>query len=125
MGVSFQDFLRQKSAGTNIQERNRTRTEWLKALRGLLERIEDWLRVADTENLLEIIPHKVQRSEERMGLYDAPALKIRLATDEIDIVPVGRYAIGPLPAQAIKSLIGVKGTDGPTAGRVDVTAGMQ
>jgi hypothetical protein len=123
MPTSFQDFLRQKAEGTGIRERNRNRGEWLQALQGLLEQIEDWLRAADTENLLETLRYDVERVEERMGVYDAPALKIRLGTDEVDVVPVGRYAIGPLPAQAIKSLQGVQGTDGPAAGRVDITNG--
>lgn len=123
MPTSFQDFLRQRAEGAGVQERTRNRGEWLKALEGLLTQIEDWLRAADTENLLETMRYDVERVEDRLGIYDAPALKIRLGTDEIDVVPVGRYAIGPLPAQAIRSLRGVEGTDGPAAGRVDITNG--
>jgi len=121
--ITFQDFLRRKAEGTDVRERNRNRDEWLKAINGLLDQIEEWLRAADAENLLEIMRYDVERVEERMGVYDAPALKVRLGTDEVDVVPVGRYAIGPLPAQAIKSLMGVEGTDGPAAGRVDITNG--
>jgi hypothetical protein len=73
--------------------------------------------------LLEILRFEVQRVEGRLGIYDAPGLKIRLATDEIDVLPVGRYAIGPLPAQAMKALLELTGTDGPAAGRVDITNG--
>ena len=123
MTTSFQDFLRQKAAGTDIRERNRNRGEWLMALQKLLAQIEDWLRAADTESLLEIVRYDVERVEDRLGIYDAPALKIRLGTDEIDVVPVGRFAIGPLPAQAFKTLPAVDGTDGPAAGRVDITNG--
>ena len=123
MPITFQDFLRRKAEGTDVRERNRNRDEWLKAINGLLDQIEEWLRAADAENLLEIMRYDVERVEERMGVYDAPALKVRLGTDEVDVVPVGRYAIGPLPAQAIKSLMGVEGTDGPAAGRVDITNG--
>jgi hypothetical protein len=121
--TSFQDFLRQKAEGTGIQERNQNRREWLNALQGLLIEIGHWLREADTENLLETMWYDVERVEDRLGVYDAPALKIRLGTDEVDVVPVGRYAIGPLPAQAIKSLREIEGTDGPAAGRVDITNG--
>src|SRR3954452_10351334 len=123
MPTSFQDFLRQKAEGAGIRERKRDGSEWLQALQGLLEQIEDWLRAADTENLLDTTRYEVERVEERMGVYDAPALKIRLGTDEVDVVPVGRYAIGPLSAQAIKSLLSVEGADGPVAGRVDITNG--
>jgi hypothetical protein len=119
MPTSFQEFLRQKAEGTGIQERNRNRAEWLKALEGLLTQIEDWLRAADTEKLLEILRYDVERVEDRLGIYDAPALKIRLGTDEVDVVPVGRYTIGPIPAHVIQS----RGTDGPMGGRVDITNG--
>jgi hypothetical protein len=123
MPTNFQDFLKQKAEGTGIRERNRNRGEWLKALQGLLTQIEDWLHDADAENLLETMRYDVERVEDRLGIYDAPALKIRLGADEVDVVPVGRYAIGPLPAQAIKSLPGVEATDGAAAGRVDITNG--
>jgi hypothetical protein len=41
MPTDFQEFLRQKSQGTGNRERNRNRSEWLKALEGLLTQIED------------------------------------------------------------------------------------
>lgn len=123
MPTRFQDFLRQKADEFGGRDRNRKRLEWLQAIQGLLDQVRDWLRVADPENLLESVPYEVERVEGRLGIYDAPALKLRLGTDEIDIVPVGRFAIGPLPAQALKSLLGLDGTDDPVAGRVDVTNG--
>jgi hypothetical protein len=123
MPTDFQEFLRQKSEGTGIRERNRNRSEWLKAVQELLTQIEDWLRAADTENLLEIMRYEVERVEDRLGVYDAPALKIRFGTDVVDILPMGRYAIGPFSARAIQSLRGAEGTDSPAAGRVDITNG--
>jgi hypothetical protein len=123
MQTRFQDFLRQKAEESGARERNRDRGEWLQALRRLLDQIQDWLRAADPENLLETVPYDVERVEGRLGIYDAPALKIRLGTDEVDVVPVGRYAVGPLPAQSMRSLLGVEVTDGPAAGRVDITNG--
>lgn len=123
MPIDFQEFLRQKTAGSDIRERNRNRMEWLGALGRLLDQIRDWLRAADPEGLLEVEAYEVQRAESRLGIYDAPALKIRLSADEVDILPIGRYAIGPLPAETQKALLGAAGTDGPAAGRVDITDG--
>jgi hypothetical protein len=123
MRTRFQDFLRQKAEESGTRERNRDRGEWLQAIRRLLDQIQDWLRAADPENLLEIVPYDVERVEGRLGIYDAPALRIRLGTDEVDVVPVGRYAIGPLAAQTMRSILGIEGTDGPVAGRVDITNG--
>jgi hypothetical protein len=123
MPVDFQEFLRQKTAGSDIRERNHNRAEWVGALRRLLDQIQDWLRAADPEGLLEVEPYEVQRAESRLGIYDAPALKIRLNTDEADLLPIGRYAFGPLSAVVHRALHGVAGTDGPAAGRVDITDG--
>lgn len=123
MSISFQEFLRQKAEGTNSRDRNRIRGEWLGALNRLLDLIRDWLREADPENLLEIVPYEVERVEERLGIYEAPALKIRLGTDALDILPVGRFSIGPVHVRALFNLpVGREKTD-PIAGRVDITDG--
>jgi hypothetical protein len=73
--------------------------------------------------LLDVEPYEVQRAESRLGTYDAPALKIRLNGEEVAVMPIGRSAIGPLSARAHKALQGIAGTDGPAAGRVDITDG--
>ena len=93
------------------------------AIEKLLEQIKEWLRAADTEHLLEIMRYDVERIEDKLGLYNASALKIRLGSEEVKVVPVGRYAIGPLSFQTFQSMLGVEGTNGPAAGRVDITNG--
>ena len=123
MPTDFQEFLKQKTAGSDIRERNRSRLEWQSAVSRLSEQIQHWLREADPESLLEVIGYDVQRAESQLGIYDASALKIRLNSDEVDLLPIGRYAIGPLSSAMIKALRGVAGTDGPAAGRVDITDG--
>ena len=62
MPTSFQEFLKQKAEGTGIQERNQNRSDWLGPLRMLLHHIENWLRAADTEHVLEIMPYDVEGS---------------------------------------------------------------
>ena len=123
MATDFQEFLKQKTAGSDIRERNRSRLEWLGSLSRLNDQIRDWLREADPEELVEVVPYEVRRAEARIGIYDALALKIRLNADELDVLPIGRYAIGPLPSETIQALLQVTGTDGPAAGRVDMTDG--
>src|SRR5947209_19782173 len=99
MSTRFQEFLRQRSEGSDLKERARRRREWLGALKSLLDTVRDWLREAEQDDLLELVPYEVERVEGRLGVYDAPALKIRSGTDSIDVLPVGRYAIGPLPVK--------------------------
>ena len=97
METSFQEFLRQRTEGSHWRERRGNRQEWLDALNRLFEQIRAWIREVDSEGLLELVSYEVQRVENRLGVYDAPAVKIRLELDFVDIQPVGRFAIGPLP----------------------------
>lgn len=39
--------------------------------------------------------YEVQRVEERLGVYDAPALKIRLNTEYAEVLPMGRFTSQP------------------------------
>jgi hypothetical protein len=94
MSTSFQEFLRERSGPSGASERKRNREEWLAALNRLYEQIREWLREADPDEVLEVVSYRVERVEEQLGVYDAPALSISLGTDEVDVVPVGRYSIG-------------------------------
>jgi hypothetical protein len=124
MTTRFQEFLRQRSEGSDLKERTRRRREWLGALKGLLDTVRDWLREAEQEDLLEIVPYEVERVEERLGIYDAPALRIRSGTDSIDVLPVGRSAIGPVPVKHWQSTPGHDQKWGDlSGGRVDITNG--
>jgi hypothetical protein len=93
MQTSFQEFLRQKVEGSDWRDRKRLRDEWLGALNRLLDQIRDWLRESDPKGVLELITYEVERVEGRLGVYDAPALKIRLNTDAAEVLPMGRFAI--------------------------------
>jgi hypothetical protein len=86
MQTSFQEFLRQKVEGSDWKDRSRIRGEWLGALNRLLDQIRDWLKESDPENVLELITYEVERVEGRLGVYDAPALKIRLNTDAAEVL---------------------------------------
>jgi hypothetical protein len=122
MSTSFQQFLRQKAEKYGVPERHRNRAEWILAINRLFEQIREWLKASDPEELIEIVPYEVQRVERPLGIYDAPALKVRLGTRDVSIVPIGRYAIGPVPANIV-SHSGLEEAAGPVAGRVDITNG--
>jgi hypothetical protein len=124
MSTHFQEFLRQRSEGSDLKDRRRHRREWLGALNRLLDEVRGWLHEAEQDDLLEIVPYQVERVEERLGIYDAPALQIRSGTDSVDVKPVGRFAIGPLAAQHLQLIPGnERRWDDLTGGRVDITDG--
>jgi hypothetical protein len=120
MPTNFQEFLRQKTEGSDIKDRRRNRAEWLAALDRLYDQIRGWLHEADPEELIEIVTYEVERVERPLGVYDAPAMKLRLGTDSVDVRPVGRFSMGLLASQMINGHL--KG-GGPAAGRVDITNG--
>lgn len=124
MPISFQEFLRKKAEGSGWKERNDRRLEWLGALNRLLAQIRGFLREADSDGVLEIVDYEVERVEERLGVYDAPALKVRLGAASVDVVPVGRNSPKPLSLMPLMAVPGNESRWGDLAGgRVDVTDG--
>lgn len=121
MSTSLQEFLRKKTEGTNLLERNRLRSEWLDSLNRLIDQIRGWLREADPEEVLEVVPYVVERVEQRLGVYNAPALMIRLGTDTVEIAPSGRFAHIPLRFQTFLGMPGNRERWGDlSGGRVDI-----
>lgn len=121
MQTSFQEFLKQKVEGSDWKDRKRLRAEWLGALNRLLDQIRDWLRESDPDGVLECVNYEVQRVEERLGVYDAPALKIRLNTEYAEVLPIGRFTPQPF---AFGQWLLDRYTDLHfTNGRVDITNG--
>ncbi len=83
MQTSFQEFLRQKIEGSDWKDRSRRRTEWLNALNCLLGQIQEFLREADPEELLEIIRYEVESRRgatgrlRRAGAQDSHQRRLR------------------------------------------------
>ena len=124
METSFQEFLRQKTEGSDWKDRGQRRREWLDALNRLFDQIRAWIREVDPEGLLELVSYEVERVEDRLGVYDAPAMKIRLDLDFVDIRPVGRFAIGTLLLRQLQALAANAQRCGDlSGGRVDMTNG--
>ena len=121
MATEFQDFLRQRTAGSGIKDRIRHRVEWLDAMLALRTEIVGWVSTSDSDQLIELIEYKIMRAESRLGVYDAYALKLRLDFDEVDILPVGRYSIGPLSGEVRGALAAIAAGDNSISGRVDIS----
>jgi hypothetical protein len=116
--LSFREFLKTKADETGLKDRHRRRGEWLAAIQRLLDQIRAWLRELDPEEVLDVPPYEVSRTEHDLGTYDAPALKIRLGAGEVSVVPMGR----DVPFMANR---GASGTATEFAGRVDISDGFR
>jgi hypothetical protein len=124
MQTNFQEFLRRKTEGSAWKERKERRAEWLGALNRLFTQIRGLLREADPEGLIEIVDYEVERVEERLGVYDAPALKVCLNTASADVIPMGLNMRKPLSLEHLLGIPSNASRWGDLAGgRVDVTDG--
>ena len=66
---SLRDFLKAKANDPGVRDRHRLRKEWLGAIRRLFDQILAWLREADPEEVLDIQPYEVARTEHHLGTY--------------------------------------------------------
>jgi hypothetical protein len=112
---TFQEFLKDKARGMNAEEVRKRREEWLAAVDRLMAQLCAWLKEADPEGLLTVVPFAVEKREEGLGFYQAPGLSIRMGADEVQVVPVARNVIGYVGPREEG---GVRGE-----GRVDITDG--
>ncbi|HQU41285.1 MAG TPA: hypothetical protein PK867_00675 [Pirellulales bacterium] len=71
------------------------RREWLLALAELMAQIRQWLKAAEQEKLLQVEEYTASLREERLGNYDAPALKIVTPRGfALNVKPKARFVVG-------------------------------
>ncbi len=70
-------------------------SEWIWAVRRLVELIREWLADADQEKLLTIKEDVQELRELELGVYTVPRLLIRLESQEVALVPISRMVVGP------------------------------
>jgi len=98
MGV-LTEYL--KTEAEHLRKNQSTREhvveEWVASIKSLYERLEKWLREADSGlGFLHLQPMNMDLEEPRLGLYNAPCLRVRLGTAVTLIAPRGRYVISTI-----------------------------
>jgi hypothetical protein len=115
--MTFQEFLEKRAQEGHHRDRRERRDEWIAAVGRLLEQLQAWLAEADPAKVRDVIPIEVERAEPALGSYTIPGLKIRLGETAVQVLPVGRDAVG---------FVGPQGQGGtPVEGRVDITDGVR
>jgi hypothetical protein len=114
---TFQDFLKDKANEINQDTRRKRRDEWLAAVNRLIAQLREWLKEADPDAFLAVVPFEIEKREEALGFYQAPGLSIRLGASEVKVVPVARNVVGTV-GPGDKG--GMRGE-----GRVDITDGAR
>lgn len=95
---SLTEFLKERAQKERAEhgDRKQIREDWVRAVDRLTNQIEQWLRNADPDQVLEIEPHGVERREELTGYYLVQGLRVRLGAREARVVPVSRFVVpGP------------------------------
>lgn len=88
------ELLRSRKQAEGPVDWLENRQAWVEDLRGLYSQLSEWLETAVSEELLSVKEDSVVLSEEHLGRYDAPALRIELPDSMVRVRPVGRLIIG-------------------------------
>lgn len=87
--------LRKQRSAEEAIDVDKLRGEWLASLEELMSRLREWLSTAEKEGLFNLAAERVIRKEDRLGEYEAPALRIETPKgDIIEITPKARYVVG-------------------------------
>jgi hypothetical protein len=95
---TLQEFLKQRAdhLRASSPERVRIQNEWIEAVDKLLKQIKQWLKDADLESILQVFEESVDRRESGVGVYTVHSLRIRLESQEVQVVPIARNVVGPV-----------------------------
>ncbi len=92
---SMLDLLKQEKQRKEGANPSDTQKEWLRALRELMDRLCKWMQEAVSDKLLQVEKIDQALTEERIGRYHAPALKIVTpAGVSLTITPKARFIVG-------------------------------
>lgn len=89
---------REKQVGEAAsQDVEAIRREWLLAIAQLMAQIRQWLKAAEEEKLLQVEEYTATLQEQRLGSYDAPALKIVTPRGfAVNVRPKARLVVGAM-----------------------------
>lgn len=77
-------------------ENLRIKDEWVLALRELMDQIKQWVNETQQERALLVQEHSLEKDEQYIGGYTAPALTLIAESCNIEVLPVGRFSIGSI-----------------------------
>jgi hypothetical protein len=115
---NLSEFLKKQATELRTSERDARSVldDWIGSVSELLQKMETWLREADSEKILRI-EHVEHRMRERViGSYGVKGLVVRMGDNEVRIAPVARYSIGSFVGDSLGESI--------RNGRVDMTNGQ-
>ncbi|MDD4237899.1 MAG: hypothetical protein PHT62_05030 [Desulfotomaculaceae bacterium] len=70
--------------------------EWIAALHSLMSQVKQWVSSFPHKDSFSAVDLMVNKSEEPVGEYQAPMLILTTDQTPIEVLPVGRFAIGAI-----------------------------
>lgn len=116
MSISLRDFLKQKAVQYAIEREKNERVleEWRGAVDRLFKQLEEWLRVADPEGVIQVERGETQAFESGFGRYPIARLNLKAFGKCVSLIPKARrVGKSPPPPQY--------GASTDATGRVDMT----
>ncbi len=103
VNTEFANFLKQKkereAQGSHV-DWERRKSIWLGKIDALYREVESWLAPYKTsennEKLLETVTESIKIHEERLGTYPVPTMRIRISSEDVNLVPKGLVILGGL-----------------------------
>jgi hypothetical protein len=95
--MTLKEFLREQAEYLRPQEaaREEMKKEWIAVVERLLAQMTDWLKDSDQERILILKTGMIERSEERIGIYQIPTLSIQLGSRLVSVEPVAFNVLAP------------------------------
>ncbi len=87
-------FLRHQTEAGSPRRKAERQKKWLDAVDDLFRQIRSWLAEAQREKLVKIHEEKIKITEETLGTYTAPCLRLAAAGKTVKIRPIGSTIIG-------------------------------
>lgn len=116
--MTLKEFLREQADAVRSHEATKEvkLQAWISAVSKLVDQIQGWLTDSDQEKLLRVDRIEIQLSEESLGPYLVPALRIWLGGRSVNVEPVALEVVGPSPRKSAR---------GRYQGRVNVASRLE
>jgi hypothetical protein len=92
--AAITEFLRQQKEAGSPRRKAERQKKWLDAVDDLFRQIRSWLSEAQQEKLVKIHEDKIKITEETLGTYTAPCLRLTAAGKTVKLRPIGSTIIG-------------------------------
>lgn len=92
---SFEEFLKERKQGDDEVDCTAVRELWQRQAKALVDLVAGWLRPLEAKRLVRIENAAWQLTEEALGPYELPGLKLHFPQSPLVVLrPAGKHIIG-------------------------------